>query len=109
MPIPGCVGKHCMALPFGVYPTPLYETITCILLFIFLWSIRKKISAPGVLFSVYLLLNGIERFGIELIRINTLYHIGGYSFTQAQLISTLLILVGIAGIFYFRSRKVISA
>ncbi len=109
VPIPGCVSKHCMILPVGVFPTSLYESIVCILLFVFLWSIRKKFSAPGVLFSLYLLLNGIERFAVELIRINTLYHIGGFSFTQAQLISVILILLGIAGIFYFRSRKVVSS
>jgi phosphatidylglycerol:prolipoprotein diacylglycerol transferase len=104
--IPGCVGKYCTALRIGVFPTPLYESITCILLFILLWSIRKKFSSPGVLFSLYLLLNGIERFAIESIRINTLYHIGNFSFTQAQLISVILIILGTIGIFYFRKRKV---
>jgi phosphatidylglycerol---prolipoprotein diacylglyceryl transferase len=106
IPIPGCVGKHCTVLPVGVYPTPLYEAIVCILLFVFLWSIRKKFSSPGVLFSVYLLLNGIERFAIEAIRVNTHYHIGNFSFTQAQLISVILIILGITGIFYFRKKKV---
>src|SRR6185369_7671159 len=71
IPIPGCVGHHCSMLELPVFPTPLYESITCILLFFFLWSIRKKISSAGVLFSIYLLLNGLERFAIETIRVNT--------------------------------------
>ncbi|HLG36483.1 MAG TPA: prolipoprotein diacylglyceryl transferase family protein [Bacteroidia bacterium] len=108
IPIPGCEGKHCMMLAQGVYPTPLYESIICISLFFVLWFMRKKINVPGVLFSVYLILNGIERFFIEHIRVNAEYHVAGISFTQAQLISLMLIVTGIAGIFFFRSRKTIS-
>jgi phosphatidylglycerol---prolipoprotein diacylglyceryl transferase len=102
VPIPGCVGKHCMVLPEGVYPTPLYEAVICIGLFFLLWSIRKNITTPGILFSIYLLLNGIERFFIEKIRVNTKYHFGGYEITQAEIISVLLIVAGVAGIIIFR-------
>jgi prolipoprotein diacylglyceryltransferase len=102
VPIPGCVGKHCMVLPEGVYPTPLYEAVICIGLFFVLWGIRKRITIPGILFSIYLLLNGIERFFIEKIRVNTKYHIGSYEITQAEIISTILIVAGLAGIFIFR-------
>lgn len=101
IPIPGCVGKHCFALHPPVFPTPLYESIACILLFFVLWNVRKRITAPGALFSLYLLINGIERFFIELIRVNTKYHLAGIDFTQAQLISLLLILTGSFGLFYF--------
>jgi prolipoprotein diacylglyceryl transferase len=97
--IPGCEGKFCYELAFPVYPTPLYEAVACILLFFFLWSIRKKITTPGVLFSIYLILNGLERFFVEMIRVNSKYHIGSFSFTQAELISTLLVLGGIVGLF----------
>lgn len=97
--IPGCEGKFCNELAVGVYPTPFYEAVACILLFLVLWSIRKKIKTPGVLFSIYLILNGLERLFIELIRVNSEYHVFGFSFTQAELISSLLILGGIIGIF----------
>ena len=107
IPIPGCAGKHCMMLADGVYPTPFYESVVCIILFFALWRMRKKISTPGVLFCVYLLLNGVERFLVELIRVNSFYHVAGISFTQAQLISSILILLGTVGIFYFRKRKII--
>jgi prolipoprotein diacylglyceryltransferase len=97
IPIDACQGKYCYELAQGVFPTPLYEAIACILLFFALWSLRKKITVPGRMFFLYLLFNGIERFLIELIRVNSKYHLGSFSFTQAQLISTLLILTGITG------------
>jgi prolipoprotein diacylglyceryl transferase len=102
--IPGCDGKFCHELAVAVYPTPFYECVACILLFFFLWSIRKKIKTPGVLFCIYLILNGIERFFVELIRVNSKYHIGGFAFTQAELISTLLVVGGVVGIFIFMAK-----
>lgn len=102
IPIEGCVGKHCMILPEPVFPTPLYEAVACMGLFIVLWTLRKKISIPGMLFSVYLIMNGVERFLIEKIRVNTKYHIGSYDITQAEIISVVLIVLGIAGIILMR-------
>ena len=90
------------------FPTPLYEAVLGIGFFCLLWAIRKKISVPGMLFSIYLLLNGTERFFIEKIRVNTMYHIFSYKITQAEIISSMIILAGIAGIIYF-SRKVRSS
>ena len=103
--IPGCEGKHCFELMHGVYPTPLYESIACIFLFFVIWSIRKKLNAPGLVFSVYLLFNGIERFLIESIRVNSKYHVAGIDFTQAQLISLLLVATGISGILLLRKKN----
>lgn len=105
--IPGCSGMHCSVLAEPVFPTPLYEAIACIGLFFLLWTMRKKITIPGVLFSWYLLFNGIERFFIELIRVNSQYHVAGLSFTQAQLISTIFVLIGIGGIIFLRKRETI--
>jgi prolipoprotein diacylglyceryltransferase len=98
IPIPGCIGKHCYMLEQPVFPTPLYESIVCIGFFFLLWSVRKKFSVAGKFFSLYLILNGIERFAIESIRVNSKYHFAGISFTQAQLISLLLIATGIIGL-----------
>lgn len=105
-PITGCMDeKYCNHLVPPVFPTPFYETIMCLFLFGVLWKLRKKITTPGILFSVYLIFNGIERFFIEKIRVNTLYHIGDFGFTQAELISTILFFLGVIGIFYFRRRE----
>jgi prolipoprotein diacylglyceryl transferase len=106
VPIPHCTWTdYCNHLPLPVFPTPLYEIITCLLLFAFLWFIRKKINIPGRMFAIYLMLNGIERFFIEKIRVNTRpYTIFGYHPTQAEIISTLLFFAGL--ILYFIAPKV---
>ena len=106
--LPGCMGKYCRALPQPVFPTSLYETVMCVLLFLFLWLIRKKISTPGVLFSIYLVITGIERFFIELIRVNTVYNIFGIHPTQAEIISVLLVLTGIGMFIYVKRRPKIA-
>jgi len=105
IPIPGCEGSHCMMLPEAVYPTPLYESIACIMLFSVLWGLRKRIIIPGMLFFVYLVLNGFERFWIEKIRVNTKYIIFGNEITQAEIISTLLVISGLVGIYILRKRN----
>jgi phosphatidylglycerol---prolipoprotein diacylglyceryl transferase len=109
VPIPGCVGNHCSILELPVFPTPLYESIICIAFFFLLWSIRKNFTIPGTFFSLYLLLNGLERFFIERIRVNSKYHVDGFAFTQAQLISLILIILGIAGLIFLRRKPVEAA
>lgn len=99
--LPDCNEKYCRALPQPVFPTPFYELVTCFILFLILWSLRKKIKIPGVIFSVYLIFTGIERFLVETIRVNTKYSIFGLHPTQAELISLLLVLSGVAGLIYF--------
>ncbi len=102
-PIANCLDlRYCNHLVPSVFPAPIYETIMCFILFLVLWYLRKRIKTPGMLFSIYLIFNGVERFFIEKIRVNTLYHIGNFSFTQAELISTLLFLLGVAGLWYFK-------
>jgi phosphatidylglycerol:prolipoprotein diacylglycerol transferase len=95
VPIPGCAGRFCSILPEPVYPTPLYEVIVCFILFLILWRIRKHINYPGMMFGIYLMMNGLERFFIELIRVNTKYHVAGIAFTQAELISSILFICGL--------------
>ena len=98
IPIPGCEGKYCFELAEAVWPTPFYEAIMGIGLFFVIWSFRKRIQIPGLLFSIYLVINGLERFFIEKIRVNTEYNVFGMGITQAEIISTSLILIGLAGI-----------
>jgi len=95
IPIPGCSGRFCSVLPLPVYPTPIYEVIVCFILFLILWRIRKQIKLPGMMFGIYLMMNGLERFFIELIRVNTRYHVAGLAFTQAELISSILFICGL--------------
>jgi len=88
-------GDFCNYLPLPVFPTPFYEIIMGLILFALLWSIRKKIKVTGRLFGIYLILNGIERFFIEKIRVNTKYDLFGFHPTQAELISSFLVITGI--------------
>jgi len=107
VPIPGCTGRYCNELAVGVFPTPFYEVVICLIFFGLLWSFRHRIKAPGLMWSVYMVLNGVERFLVELIRVNTKYHLLGLSFTQAELISFILVILGITGIVWSvnRARK----
>ncbi|TAE12203.1 MAG: diacylglyceryl transferase [Bacteroidetes bacterium] len=86
---------YCTQLPVPVIPTPLYEILMALTLFGVLWLLRKKIKIAGRMFAAYLFVNGVERFLIERIRVNTTYSIGGFHPTQAQLISSALIITGI--------------
>ena len=95
--IEGCTGKFCMELANPVWPTAFYETIMSLAIFAILWTIRKHIKVPGALFFIYLAFNGMERFFIEKIRINTEYDILG-GITQAEIISFSLILTAIIGL-----------
>ena len=107
--IPGCVGKYCSELAIPVFPTSFYESVICILLFFFLWSIRYKIKGSGVLFGIYMIVAGIERFFIELIRVNTKYYAFGIYFTQAELISVLMVIGGVVLCFTQMNKKVTQA
>jgi phosphatidylglycerol:prolipoprotein diacylglycerol transferase len=90
-----CSGQYCSQLPIPVFPTPIYETLVCLGLFFVLWGLRKRLRIPGTLFAVYLILNGIERFFIEKIRVNSKYDIFGFHPTQAELISAGLVIAGV--------------
>jgi prolipoprotein diacylglyceryltransferase len=94
--IPGILDEHNRVLPAPVFPTPLYETVICLLLFTLLWTLRKKIKAPWLMFGLYLILNGAERFFIEKLRVNIRYETSGLNLTQAEGIALGLILCGLA-------------
>ena len=93
--IPGCTWDNCYVLATPVYPTPLYETLMMLAAFGILFSLRKRIKIPGMLFVLYFIFAGIERFFIEKIRINNIYKIGNMEITQAEIISFLMIIIGI--------------
>lgn len=81
-----------------LHPTPVYEFIFGVIIFSFLWYIRKNNRPDGKLFFYFLTLHGLARFLIELIRINPPILFG---LSQAQIISIILIVSGIYGFYYF--------
>ncbi len=103
--IADCVGKYCNELAHGVYPTPFYEVVACSILFIVLWSLRKRIKVPGRIFSLYLMFNGLERFLVEKIRVNVRVNFLGFQPTQAEIISSALFLTGVCLWFYLGKLK----
>ena len=104
IPIEGCTGNFCMQLANPVWPTAFYEVVMSITIFGILWAMRKHIKVPGALFFIYLAFNGIERFFIEKVRINTEYNILG-GITQAEIISFCLVLTGIIGTTYLYKKR----
>ena len=88
-----------MAYPDGtvpttdeVHPTPVYETLAMGAAGVVLWQLRDRF-APGVLFGLYLLIAGFERFLVEFIRRNDEVVAG---LTQPQLIGLVLMGLGAA-------------
>ncbi|MCB0598806.1 MAG: prolipoprotein diacylglyceryl transferase [Lewinellaceae bacterium] len=97
--IEGFDGRYNHRLVPPVFPTPVYETIAALLIGGILLGLRNKVSAyPGMLFFIYLIFNGIERFWIEKIRVNPEYTNLGITYTQAEFISVVLFLIGVAGV-----------
>ena len=73
-----------------MHPTPIYETLAMGLVTYALWRLRDRFR-PGLLFALYLVLAGAERFLVEFIRRNDDVALG---LTQAQLLSVAMIVAG---------------
>ena len=95
------LGIYCYELANPVYPTAVYEALMGIILFTVIWRLRNSFNAPGMLFGLYLIFNGFERFSIEKIRINNELYNG---LTQAEMISTALIVLGL-GLFIWLKKN----
>jgi prolipoprotein diacylglyceryltransferase len=105
MAIANCTGNYCAVLPAGVFPTPLYEFTACMILFAILWSLRKKLKYAWQMFGLYLIFNGIERFFVEKIRVNFKYDWGFLHPTQAEIISVVMVLMGLMLLVFAGKRK----
>ena len=100
-------GPWAMSYPDGtvptdetVHPTPIYETLAMGLLAWVLWQLRDRVRA-GVLFAIYLLYAGTERFLVEFLRRNSPDAIG---LTAAQLESLGMMIAGAIWIVVVRRR-----
>ena len=90
-------GPWAMAYPDGtvpteaeVHPTPIYEALAMGGVALVLWRLRDRFR-PGILFALYLVLSGLERLLVEIIRRNDEVVLG---LTQPQLISVAMIAAG---------------
>jgi phosphatidylglycerol:prolipoprotein diacylglycerol transferase len=91
-------GPWAMAYPHGtvpttdtVHPTPIYETTAVVLAVWVLWRLRDRFR-PGVLFALYLVAAGGERFLVEFLRRNDRVVAG---LTSPQLESLVLVVAGL--------------
>lgn len=87
-----------------VQPTPVYETLAMSAVALVLWRMRDRYR-PGLLFALYLVAAGVERFVIEFLRRNPHVFAG---LTAAQIESLVVIVVG-AGAAAFARRRTASA
>jgi phosphatidylglycerol:prolipoprotein diacylglycerol transferase len=83
-----------------VQPTPIYETVSMGLVALVLWNWRDRFR-PGVIFALYLVLAGIERFIVEFWRRND--HVAA-GLTAAQLESIGIAVLGSVMLAFFARR-----
>ena len=100
-------GPWAMSYPDGtvptdrtVHPTPIYETLAMGLGAWILWQLRDRFRA-GVLFAIYLVYAGLERFAVEFLRRNSEVALG---LTSAQFESLGMIAIGAVWILVVRRR-----
>ena len=100
-------GPWAMAYPDGtvptdqeVHPTPIYETLAMGLVALFLWRWRDRFR-PGILFALYLVFAGLERFLVEFVRRNNDVLAG---LTGPQLESLALLAAGLVWLALARRR-----
>jgi phosphatidylglycerol:prolipoprotein diacylglycerol transferase len=100
-------GPWAMAYPDGtvptteeVHPTPVYEALAMGFGAWLLWRLRERFRA-GVLFALYLVYAGAERFLVEFVRRNSEAAAG---LTGAQLESLAMMVAGIVWLYVVRQR-----
>jgi phosphatidylglycerol:prolipoprotein diacylglycerol transferase len=85
---------------FGIarHPAQLYESFTCVLLFIFLfwlWTVQKANTPPGRIFGIFLIVLWSLRFAYEFLKENQVDFENDMSLNMGQLLSIPLIIAGI--------------
>jgi phosphatidylglycerol---prolipoprotein diacylglyceryl transferase len=86
----------------AVHPTQLYETGAALIMFAVLMWLNRRPHRRGVGWGLFLILLGVERFLVEIVRAKDDRFFGG--FTVAQVISVLMVLAGIAFVSFARER-----
>lgn len=94
------------ALVVAVHPTQIYEAVVMGLVALWLWRRRTAAMPVGHLFGWYLILAGLERFGIEILRAKDDRLLG--VFTLAQLTSVALVIVGMSLLRAWRSEPAVA-
>lgn len=89
------------------YATFFYESLACLLIFLFLLWYKRRSKTDGNVFLFYLLLYGIERAFVEGLRTDSLY-IGGVV-RVSQVLSVVLVIVSLVLLIQRRRRAVLES
>jgi phosphatidylglycerol---prolipoprotein diacylglyceryl transferase len=90
-----------------VHPTPLYELIVWCAIGAFLWHLgtkalkNRKLELGGTIFCAYLILTGVARFLVEIIRINPRSFFG---LTNAQVAGLASVVAGVVLLLFLKTR-----
>ncbi|MGD0909251.1 MAG: prolipoprotein diacylglyceryl transferase [Candidatus Acidiferrales bacterium] len=92
-------GSKVQGLPLDaivrVHPTPIYEFLAAIVIFWILWRLGARVMKTrgpnGIVFAAYLVITGVVRFLVEMIRINPRSF---YGLSNAQAASVVSVLAG---------------
>jgi len=87
---------------YPVHPTQLYEMTALFIIFAIIWNNRTKFETNWVPLWFYFILSSIQRFVVEYYRKNDLFF---GPFTQAQIVSIILIIIGSYGLYRYYSTK----
>ena len=83
----------------GVYPAQLFLSASMLGLFVALWRADRRHSAPGFIFGLYLLFQGIARYGVDFLRyyepIDRIQSLSPLIQTKSQVVALLLALGGL--------------
>ena len=85
-----------------VHPTPIYEILVMVPVFILLYRLASKPQPPWRVFAWYLVLSGIERFLVEFLRRNPAWLLG---LTGAQWFSLVSAVAGLGLLVWTRGKS----
>ncbi len=93
------------AAVLSVHPTMLYSAAALLGLFVLLWMLRKR-NPPGLLFGLYLVLSGTERFLVEFLRAKDDRLLWGFTTAQAAAAAAVIGGAALLAILRVRTRRV---
>ncbi len=94
----GTLAAKVNTLGISRHPAQLYESISCVALFIFLflmWNQHKENSPPGRIFGVFMILLWSMRFAYEFLKENQVAFEDQWTLNMGQILSIPLMLVGV--------------
>jgi phosphatidylglycerol:prolipoprotein diacylglycerol transferase len=93
--------------PTGIalHPTQLYEALTALIIFVFLWFLKDRPGFSGRVLLFYLFLYGLGRWGLEFFRGDYRGTLLGGGWSDTQYISVFLVFFSIILACYLKNKK----